>query len=230
MVQTFDQVLHRLNIADTFHHEVVDQKDHMIFVLNNSGRNYSIRNKNAKVIEYDIIDKIMKGISIDTTRSQNAYNRLTFRQLPANLKPTNLYHWVPQSADPNSSRTIWRILNRTIYREEEPESWQRVSKPELTFKETEIDRKLAEFGLSHVYPEEVFYKTHKLSKADFLLKLEEAESDEDRESLIDSLWDDDSQQGRKGVLSLQKTMEVIEKKKKEGKAFPSNVASLKDLI
>ncbi len=145
-------MLHRLNIGDTFHHEVVDEKDHMMFVLNNSGRNYKLRTKNA-TLDYDIIDRVMKGICVDTSRSQNAYNRLTFRKLPANLRPTQLNHWVPQSWDAGSMRTLQRVLNRTIYREEDPQSWQRVSGQEKEVKEAVTDKKLAELGLHCVYPE-----------------------------------------------------------------------------
>ena len=69
---------------------------------------------------------------------------------------------------------------------------------------------MASFGLTFIYPEDKFYKTHKTSKADFLLKLKEAESDEARESLINALFDDSAKYGRRGVLSLKKTKEIIE--------------------
>lgn len=61
-------MLHRLNIIDNKEHEIVENKDHLVFVLNNSGREYLLANKNASVIDYDTIDRVMKGICVDTLK------------------------------------------------------------------------------------------------------------------------------------------------------------------
>lgn len=68
IVQTYDKMLHKLNIMDNEEHEIVDNKDHLLFVMNNSGREYLIANKNAKTIDYDLLDRILKGICIDTQK------------------------------------------------------------------------------------------------------------------------------------------------------------------
>jgi hypothetical protein len=72
-------MLHRMNIIDNEEHEIVENKDHLVFVMNNSGREYLIANKNTVKIDYDLIDRIMKGISIDTLKFQKLYNRLLYR-------------------------------------------------------------------------------------------------------------------------------------------------------
>lgn len=59
-------MLHRLNIIDNEEHEIVENKDHLVFVINNAGREYLIANKNCALIDYDILDRIMKGICVDT--------------------------------------------------------------------------------------------------------------------------------------------------------------------
>lgn len=78
-------------------------------------------------------------------------------------------------------------MNRTIYREGETGSWLRNGKDynekyNMTSASRETERKLKEdFGMTHVYPEDVFYRTHKISRDDFVVKLEQAKSKEDRE-------------------------------------------------
>lgn len=38
LMQTYDGMLHRMNIIDNQTHMIVDNKDHLVFVINNSGR------------------------------------------------------------------------------------------------------------------------------------------------------------------------------------------------
>lgn len=66
LVQTYDGMLHRLNVIDNNEHEIVENKDHLVFVMNNSGREYLLANKNCAKIDYDMIDRLMKGVCIDT--------------------------------------------------------------------------------------------------------------------------------------------------------------------
>ena len=69
-----------MNIIDNDEHEIVENKDHLVFVMNNSGREYLLRNKDCAKIDYDMIDRVMKGIRIDTLKFQKLYNRLLYRQ------------------------------------------------------------------------------------------------------------------------------------------------------
>jgi hypothetical protein len=61
-------MLHRLNIIDNQEHEIVENKDHLVFVINNSGRPFLVANKSCVKIDYDIIDRVMKGICIQTEK------------------------------------------------------------------------------------------------------------------------------------------------------------------
>ena len=67
-METYDKMLHKLNIIDNEEHEIVENKDHLLFVMNNSGREFLIANKNAPVIDYDLLDRVLKGICIDTNK------------------------------------------------------------------------------------------------------------------------------------------------------------------
>lgn len=44
--------------------------------------------------------------------------------------------------------------------------------------------------MKYLYPEKLFYKTHKMSRAEFLKKLENATSEEEREKIIMGLYED----------------------------------------
>ena len=47
--------------------------------MNNSGREYLLSNKDCKVIDYDLVDRLIKGIRVDTLKFQKLYNRLLYR-------------------------------------------------------------------------------------------------------------------------------------------------------
>lgn len=68
IIETYDKMLHRLNIIDNKEHEIVENPDHLVFVMNNSGREFLVANKNAVNIDYDLVDRIMKGIRVDTAK------------------------------------------------------------------------------------------------------------------------------------------------------------------
>jgi hypothetical protein len=49
-----------------------------------------------------------------------------------------------------------------------------------------------DYGIKHLYSEEVFYKTHKVSRFDFFDKLESSNSKDEVDSLINKLYEDES--------------------------------------
>jgi hypothetical protein len=65
-MQTFDGMLHKMNIIDSESHQIVEKKNHLLFVIDNSGRNYVLSNNNCKVIDYDLLDRVMKCVRVDT--------------------------------------------------------------------------------------------------------------------------------------------------------------------
>lgn len=48
--------------------------------MNNSGREYLLANKSAAKVDYDLVDRIIKGICVDTLKFSKLYNRLIYRQ------------------------------------------------------------------------------------------------------------------------------------------------------
>jgi hypothetical protein len=84
------------------------------------------------------------------------------------------------------------MLNRTIYRPDADHEWLRNQDPKAELKhknmsasEKQVVRKLIdEHGLKYLYPEQIFYKTHKITRGDFLKKLESKQTPEEREELI----------------------------------------------
>ena len=97
------------------------------------------------------------------------------------MRPLKFEKFVPQVDDLRSNKTVWKILNRTIYRNDDP-AWlrnQTFIKPyevkNISQQEREAIKKLMTvYGIKHLYPDELFYKTHKISRLDFFEKLEQA--------------------------------------------------------
>jgi hypothetical protein len=106
---------------------------------------------------------------------------------PMNLRPSKLNRYQLHSSGINSNKTIWKIQNRTIYREDE-NRWLRNENSRAQLKqknlipaERELLRKLIEvYGFKHLYPESKFYKTHKITRAEFVAKLENTKSEEEK--------------------------------------------------
>jgi len=60
--------MHRFNIINNGEYEIIEEGGHLVFLMNNSGREYLISNKDCVKIDYDLIDRIMKGVCIDTLK------------------------------------------------------------------------------------------------------------------------------------------------------------------
>ena len=74
---------------------------------------------------------------------------------------------------------------------------------------------IEDFGFTHLYSEDMMYKVHKITRADLALKLTETKTEEEREKIIMNLYDDEAQQGRRGVLKTADAIKVIKKKIEE---------------
>jgi len=134
-----------------------------------------------------------------------------------------------------SSVFIWKYLNRTLYREYDVEApasfnhWLR-NKHDRSSDSEEAKALREEFGLSIVYPSDLFYKTHKISQPDFLAKLRTARDSgkpEKVEKYILSLFKDESQTGRRGVRSLDSSINITKKKmndKRKERSFVNKFA------
>lgn len=81
IVETFDGMLHKLNIMDNREHEITESKDKsLIFVMVNSGREFYISAKNAEKIDYDLIDRVIRAICVNTKHSQQVFHHLISKQ------------------------------------------------------------------------------------------------------------------------------------------------------
>jgi protein associated with RNAse G/E len=80
-IRTFDGVMHKLNIVHNTEYEIIPtkQKD-LIFVMTNCGRDFKICNKDAKYIDYDLVDRIIHSVPIDTERFAALYHNLIYKQ------------------------------------------------------------------------------------------------------------------------------------------------------
>lgn len=169
VVETMDGLLHKLNIIDNREHELTEAKDKsLLFVMSNSGREFIIAAKNSEKIDYDMIDRIIRAICVDTSRSQEVYHHLISNPMPKNLRPQVFNEYKPRHHESlNSSAFLWRYANRTIYRSSDIEGadkkflhWLRNVKTDLNDEEKALRD---EFGFTRVYDPEMFYKTHKIS-------------------------------------------------------------------
>lgn len=81
MVQTFDGVLHKLNIMDNDEYEIFDAKDKtLVFQMQNSGRDFYIAVKNAKDVDYNLIDRLVRAICVDTRRSTGVFHHILHKE------------------------------------------------------------------------------------------------------------------------------------------------------
>lgn len=60
------------------------------------------------------------------------------------------------------------------------------------------------------YPDDLFYKTHKISTKDFLEKLET--SSDKKQALLQLFEDESHKTGRRGVSSVKQSVELVKKK------------------
>ena len=86
--------------------------------------------------------------------------------------------------------------------------------------EKEVWRKLIEdYKIKFPYDEEKFYKTHKISRKDFIEKLEASKTHEEKDQIIMKLYEDESIKGRRGVLPLEESLRIIRGKIEDKERF-----------
>jgi hypothetical protein len=80
VAETADGLMHKLNIVLNTDHEIrTDKKDQLLFVMTNGGRDFRFTNKNAVSLNYDVVDRLMRGVPIDTVRSQQVFHHLIYK-------------------------------------------------------------------------------------------------------------------------------------------------------
>lgn len=133
----------------------------MRFNFQSANRNFFISDKQAKYLDYDLLDRILHNVRIDTLRFQGLYHNLLYKKLPLNLRPDIFNTFKPQYDDMkfNSSRFMWKLRNRTIYRDSKAH-WLRRSKPlkkEDPETEIKLDQLRNDYTLKILHSDEEFY-------------------------------------------------------------------------
>ena len=79
--QTYDGVMHKMNIVHNHKHEIqITKTKDLIFVMHNCKREFMLTNKDAKMFDYDLIDRVVKAVAIDTEKHQSLYHHLIYKQ------------------------------------------------------------------------------------------------------------------------------------------------------
>ena len=165
----YDGSFHKLTIIHNSHHHVDSKDKSLTFTMTNNGRDFTLNNSGCKFMDYDLIDRIIHGVSIDTERFRGLLHNLQYKQVPHNLRPTSYLRYTPFPFAPkkfNSSRFIWNLQNRTIYRYDQDSGLRNTEKPD------DLGQKLSkDHSLHFMTSEDRFYKLFSISRTDFLDKL-----------------------------------------------------------
>ena len=73
--ETYDGVLHRSNIIDNAEYRLINTKP-LVFGMEASGRTFNISCKDPVKIDYELLDRIVKAITVDTNRSTQVFHHL----------------------------------------------------------------------------------------------------------------------------------------------------------
>lgn len=67
LCQTCDGVLHKMNIIMNTKFNIKKSKNNSIeFTMLNSQREYKFTNRDAKYIDYDLVDRVLHSVPVDT--------------------------------------------------------------------------------------------------------------------------------------------------------------------
>ena len=83
VMRSYLGVMHKINIAQNDKYSITPEKNNeLTFLINNCGRNYTFSNKDAKYFDYDLVDRVIHQIPIDTDKHQALYHNLIYKQIP----------------------------------------------------------------------------------------------------------------------------------------------------
>lgn len=81
VVETFDHVLHKLNIMDNDQYEVYETKNKtLMFQMINSGREFNIAAGSSKLVDLNLIDRLVRAICVDTRRQTSVFHHIIHKQ------------------------------------------------------------------------------------------------------------------------------------------------------
>ena len=89
-------MMHKLNITQNKEFLVSKIGKELRFKVENGDRGYFLTTDNAKFIDYDLVDRIMNSVRIDTVRNQGLYHNLIYKSVPMNLRAQEYNRYLPQ--------------------------------------------------------------------------------------------------------------------------------------
>ena len=139
--------------------------------------------------EFELLDKVTKGTCIDTKPQQWQFVK---RKKMRVIRPDTLEL---------SSRAFRRWLNGTIMQKQR-------QRAKSGIKDDRIHEDLKRYDV-HLYPEKKFYKTHHISRDDFLTTMDSL-SPKEQSAAVERLRDDPSVFGR-STADLREACRIIRK-------------------
>ena len=74
-------------VLNTEFEVILDKKNNLTWLMCNCSRDFFINNKNSKYTDFDLIDKIIHAVPVETTKTLNLFHHLIYKTIPVNLRP-----------------------------------------------------------------------------------------------------------------------------------------------
>lgn len=193
LVKTYDGVWHKICIQDIKKYRMNDKKKHIQIDMKVGDRVYVLSTKNKTYVNFEVLDKIIKGICIQTNMLNTSNTRV---KPPAHIsKEGKITVDVKKTLgiSPSSPKTDSDILAKNQF---------------------------IKYGMPE-YSEKDFYDTYKISRVDFINKIDNKEIDPD------ILYQAKSIKGRN--ISLDKIEKNIQKVLKTRTIKPQEGAGLRSI-
>jgi hypothetical protein len=177
LLKTYDGVWHKICIQDIKKYRMNDKKKHLQIDMKVGDRVFVLSTKNKTFVNFEVLDKIIKGICIQTNISNSR------ARPPAHL---------------NKEGVVKIDVKKALG----------ISTPkQKTDDDTIIQDNFKKYGIPE-YNERDFYATFKISRTDFISKIEGLEEDEREEEVL-KLYEARSIKGRN--IDLNKIEKNIQK-------------------
>lgn len=193
LVKTFDGVWHRICIQDIKKYRMNDKKKHIQIDMKVGDRVYVLSTKNKTYVNFEVLDKIIKGICIQTNMLNTSNTRV---KPPAHI-----------AKEGKITVDVKKTLGISP------------SKPK-TESDVLIKDQFRKYGMPE-YSEKDFYATYKISRVDFVNKID------NKEINPDILYEAKSTKGRN--INLNKIEKNIQKVLNTRTVRPQEGAGLRSI-
>ena len=79
--ETFDGLMHKMNISLNTEYEIkVKKGKELVWIMSNCKRDFFLSNKDAHYVDYDLIDKIIHAVPVDTVKHLSLYHNLIYKR------------------------------------------------------------------------------------------------------------------------------------------------------